>query len=83
MWGILALLGLLLLSMGRTRVDEDQAHKACEAVRGGMSIRAAARAFGVPKTTVHGRVHKLVAMDARVGPGTVLSKDEEDSLEDV
>lgn len=84
MRAIFALVGLLLLSMGRARVDPEKAKKAVEAVRSGnMSLRVAAEAYGLTRTALHDRVTKKVAIDARVGPGTVLSKEEEDSIEDV
>ncbi|CAN0259747.1 unnamed protein product [Scytosiphon promiscuus] len=78
MRGIFALVGFLLLSRGRPRVDAQQAQKACEAVRSGqMSLRAAAKAYGIGRTALHDRVRCLVDVDARVGPGTILSKEEE------
>ncbi|CAB1103952.1 unnamed protein product [Ectocarpus sp. CCAP 1310/34] len=84
MWGIFALFGVLLLSMGRKRVDPEQAQKAVDAVRSGeMSLRVAARTYGLPLASLHDRVKNKVAIDARVGPGTVLSKEEEDFVEDV
>lgn len=84
MWGIFALFGVLLLSMGRKRVDPEEAQKAVDAVRRGeMSLRVAARTYGLPLASLHDRVKNKVAIDARVGPGTVLSKEEEDFVEDV
>lgn len=68
----------------RNKVDSLQAEKACHAVRSaGMSVRSAALAFGVSKTSISRRLSGEVAMDAKVGPRTVLTKDEEDELEDV
>ncbi|CAB1107237.1 unnamed protein product [Ectocarpus sp. CCAP 1310/34] len=84
MWGILALVGLLLLSMGRQRVDPVAAEKACEAVRSGrMSQNAAAAAFGLGRSSLQRRLDGNCAMDARVGPGTVMTKAEEDAVEDL
>ncbi|CAN0091859.1 unnamed protein product [Hapterophycus canaliculatus] len=70
--------------MARGKVDVVQAAKACEAVQSGaMSVRSAALAFGVSKSSIARRVNGEVAMDAKVGPKTVLTKEEEDSLEDI
>ncbi|CAB1118986.1 unnamed protein product [Ectocarpus sp. CCAP 1310/34] len=44
---IFGLLLILLISMGRRRVDAQQAQKACEAVRGGMSVRKAAKVYSM------------------------------------
>ncbi|CAN0300943.1 unnamed protein product, partial [Ectocarpus sp. 4 AP-2014] len=84
MWGIFALFRVLLLSMGRARVDPEQAQKAVDAVRSvEMSLRVAAETYGLPLASLHDRVKKKVAIDAKVGPGTVLSKEEEDFVQDV
>lgn len=84
MRAILALIGGLVISMGRTRVDPVQAEKAYGAVRRGeMSLRAAGVAFGVEKSALSRRMKGTVAMDARVGPPSVLSKEEEDCLKDI
>ncbi|CAB1112471.1 unnamed protein product [Ectocarpus sp. CCAP 1310/34] len=48
-----------------------------------MSLRVAADTYGLNPTSLHRRVKKEVAIDARVGPGTVLCKEEEDFKEDV
>ncbi|CAB1098679.1 unnamed protein product [Ectocarpus sp. CCAP 1310/34] len=81
---IFALVGLLLLSMGRCRVSAEAAAKACEAVRSGsMSRNATAAAYGVNKTSLSRRLSGECAMDARVGPGTVMTAVEEDALEDI
>ncbi|CAB1096613.1 unnamed protein product [Ectocarpus sp. CCAP 1310/34] len=70
--------------MGRSRVDSAAAEKACAAVRNGsMSRYAAAAAFGLSKTSLLRRLSGECDMDARVGHGTVLTKEEENALEDV
>lgn len=75
---------LSIARMRRARVDPEQAQKAVQAVRSGqMSIRAAANAYGLSRNSLHSRVTKKVAVAARVGPGTVMSKAEEDFIEDV
>ncbi|CAM9186573.1 unnamed protein product [Pylaiella littoralis] len=48
-----------------------------------MSVRKAAAVFGVGRTSIEDRRRGKVAMNAKVGPETILSKEEEDSLEDV
>ncbi|CAB1100784.1 unnamed protein product [Ectocarpus sp. CCAP 1310/34] len=69
--------------MGRATVDPQQAQKACDAVRSGqLSLRAAAKAYGVNKDALSRRLSGAMAMDARVGPETVLSKAKEDAVED-
>ncbi|CAB1110020.1 unnamed protein product [Ectocarpus sp. CCAP 1310/34] len=57
---IFALVGLLLLSMGRCRVSAEAAAKACEVVRSGSTSRnAAAAAYGVNKTSLSRRLSDL------------------------
>ncbi|CAN0288764.1 unnamed protein product [Ectocarpus sp. 13 AM-2016] len=72
-----------LLSMTRRKVDEEQVRKACAAIDDGMSVRKAAEVFGVGRTSIEDRRRGKVAMNAKVGPETILSKEEEDSLEDI
>ncbi|CAM9245063.1 unnamed protein product, partial [Ectocarpus sp. 6 AP-2014] len=48
-----------------------------------MSVRKAAEVFGVGRTSIADRRRGKVAMNAKVGPETILSKEEEDSLEDI
>ncbi|CAB1113592.1 unnamed protein product [Ectocarpus sp. CCAP 1310/34] len=69
--------------MGRARVDPERAQKAVDAVRSGESFRVAADTYGLNPTSLHRRVKEKVAIDARVGPGTVLCKEEENFVEDV
>lgn len=83
MRAIFILLLVLLISMGRRKVDAAQAQKACDAVRGGMSIRRAAKVYDIDRLSLSRRLTGEVAMKAKVGPGTVLSEEEENSLEDV
>ncbi|CAB1112693.1 unnamed protein product [Ectocarpus sp. CCAP 1310/34] len=57
MRGVFAFVGLLLLSMGRTRVDPEQAQKAVDAVHSGqMSVRSAAEAHGISRNSLHSRM---------------------------
>ncbi|CAN0536572.1 unnamed protein product, partial [Ectocarpus sp. 12 AP-2014] len=72
-----------LLSMTRRKVDEEKVRKACAAIDDGMSVRKAAEVFGVGRTSIEDRRRGKVAMNAKVGPETILSKKEEDSLEDI
>ncbi|CAN0183510.1 unnamed protein product [Ectocarpus sp. 12 AP-2014] len=69
--------------MVRSKVDPEQAQKAIEAVRSGaMSLRAAAQAYGVNKRSLSRRLSGDVSMDAKVGPRTVLTVEEENFVED-
>ncbi|CAB1101082.1 unnamed protein product [Ectocarpus sp. CCAP 1310/34] len=69
--------------MVRCKVDPAQAQKAIEAVRSGaMSLRAAAQAYGVNKRSLSRRLSGDVSMDAKVGPRTVLTVEEENFVED-
>ncbi|CAB1110536.1 unnamed protein product [Ectocarpus sp. CCAP 1310/34] len=85
MRGVFAFVGLLLLSMGRTKVDPAQAQKAVDAVRSGQtSVRGAAEAYGlISRNSLHSRVTNKVAIDAKPDPGTVLSKEDGAFVEDV
>ncbi|CAM9922747.1 unnamed protein product [Pylaiella littoralis] len=69
--------------MTRRKVDEEQLRKACAAIDDGMSVRKAAAVFGVGRTSIEDRRHGKVAMNAKIGPETILSKEEEDSLKDI
>ncbi|CAN0076004.1 unnamed protein product, partial [Pylaiella littoralis] len=69
--------------MTRRKVDEEQVRKACAAIDYGMSVRKAAAVFGVDRTSIEDRRRGKVAMNAKVGPETILSKEEEDSLEHI
>ncbi|CAM9635254.1 unnamed protein product [Pylaiella littoralis] len=69
--------------MTRRKVDEKQVRKACAAIDDGISVRKAAAVFGVGRTSIADRRRGKVAMNAKVGPKTILSKEEEDSLEDI
>lgn len=54
---------------------------ALAAVREGLSIRAAARQFNVPKTTILNRIHGQIKEGARkMGPPTILSTAKESEL---
>ncbi|CAB1107231.1 unnamed protein product [Ectocarpus sp. CCAP 1310/34] len=68
--------------MTRRKVDEEQVRKACAAIDDDMSVRKAAEVFGVGRTSIEDRRRGNVAMNAKVGPETILSK-EEGSLEDI
>ena len=72
-----------LLRMSRSKVDPDRAQVAVEAVRcGAMSYRAAAAAFEVPRSCIESRVKGKVDIEASVGVATVLTAEEENSIED-
>ncbi|CAB1113168.1 unnamed protein product [Ectocarpus sp. CCAP 1310/34] len=69
--------------MTRRKVDEEKVRKAFAAIDNGMSVRKAAEVFGVGRTSIEDRRRGKVAMNAKVGPETILSREEEDSLEDI
>ena len=69
--------------MVRHRVDAEQAKKACDAVRGGMSVRSAAARFHVGRNAITRRLSGEVTMDGKVGPGTVMTEEEENAVEDI
>ena len=58
--------------------DIRNAYEACTNER--LSIYAAAKMYGVPRTTLSDRVNNKVSMNTRVGHPTSLSTTEEDSL---
>ena len=61
--------------------DEERLHRACEAVqKEHMSIRKAADAYRVPKSTLQDRVSGKVAFGATSGPSKYLTEEEEDEL---
>ncbi|CAB1103444.1 unnamed protein product [Ectocarpus sp. CCAP 1310/34] len=68
--------------MTRRKVDEEQVRKACAAIDDDMSDRAA-EVFGLGRTSIEDRRRGKVAMNAKVGPETILSNEEEDPLEDI
>ena len=60
---------------------KDRLSIALEMVRSGaLSTRAAAKTYGVPKSTISDKIRGKVQDDARSGPATVLTKAEETSL---
>ncbi|CAM9278444.1 unnamed protein product [Sphacelaria rigidula] len=70
--------------MQRARVDPECAAEAVEAVRSGrMTLRAAAKTFDTYVGSLQKRVRCSVSIAGRVGPGTVLSPAEENSISDM
>lgn len=65
---------------GEYKTGYDMMEQAISAVEGGMTIRKAAEAFGVPKSTLGDRASGKVAKKAKPGPPTYLSRLEEDEL---
>jgi len=65
----------------RGNYDLSNVQLAVEAVQNGMSFRAAAERYKVPKTTICDRVKGKVKIDVkRSGPGSVLTPAEEELL---
>ena len=69
--------------MARHRVDAEQAKKACDAVRGGMSVRSAAARLQVGKRAITRHLSGEVAIDSKVGPGTVMTEQKGNAVEDI
>lgn len=56
---------------------------AMAAIRNGMKIREASRVFGVPRGTLQDRLHSRVPeVPRKMGPDTILSKEEETAIKD-
>ena len=53
---------------------------ALQDVKGGMSVREAARLYNLPYETLRRRVVEKVDLECRSGPPTVLTEHEEDEL---
>ena len=69
--------------MRRSKVDVVRAQAAVDAVRSGaMSYRVASEAYSISVSSIAKRLKGKVRMDASVGAGTVLTLEEENSLED-
>lgn len=57
---------------------EERLGEALAAIRDGMKIRAASRAYGVPRGTIQDRLHSRVVEGPRkMGPDSILTKEEE------
>ena len=59
---------------------ESKLYRAFEAVQNGMSIRRAAEAYGVPRTTLQDRISGRVPFGTKSGPAKYLSDEEEEEL---
>ena len=65
----------------RRQWDLESMIRAVNAVKvDGEALRKASREYGVPAATLKRRVDGLLAVDARLGPSTVLTREEEDKL---
>ena len=62
------------------RYNRNSIREAYEATKKGMSVYRAARQFGVPESTLRDRTRGNVSLDAVSGPGTLLTKTEEQKL---
>ena len=73
----------MLLRMRRSKVDVVRAQAAVDVVRSGaMSYRVALEAYSISVSSIAKRLKGRVRMDASVDAGTVLTLEEENSLED-
>lgn len=65
------------------RYKEEQLSEAMAAIRNGMKIREASRVFGVPRGTLQDRLHlRVPEVPRKMGPNSVLTKEEETALKD-
>ena len=64
----------------RSRYRADDLEKAADAVRGGLSVRAASLRFGVPKSTLHDRVSGRIQPGAIYGKAPVLPQKTEEMM---
>ena len=64
----------------RKLYDSEQAIAALNAIHRGMSVRTAAKEFGVPRTTLVDLFKGRYSVTAKLGPSTVLTADEENLL---
>ena len=75
------MLKLQYVARQRRQWDLESMIRAMNAVKvDGEALRKASREYGVPVATLQRRVDGLVAVDARPGPSTVLTREEEDKL---
>ena len=68
------------MSKSRYQYEEVQMQAALPAVRDGMSKRAAAKQYNVPRTTINDKIAWKTPETRKIGKDTVLTKDEEESL---
>lgn len=55
--------------------------EALKEIQNGMSIRNASKKFNIPKTTLLYKHNGKYSLDKKSGPGTVLTTEEEDKIE--
>lgn len=53
---------------------------ALDAIGKGVTLREASDHFGVPKTTLHAKLHNHSPLECTKGPSTILSKEEENDI---
>lgn len=63
------------------KYSNDQLLKAIEAVKNGLTQFAAAKMYGVPRSTLHNKISGKSLVGKKSGPGTVLSTKEEQCIE--
>lgn len=62
---------------------EEQLSQAMTAIRNGMKIREASRAFSVPRGTLQDRLHlRVPEVPRKMGPSSILTREEETALKD-
>ncbi|KYN16956.1 hypothetical protein ALC57_10779 [Trachymyrmex cornetzi] len=57
-----------------TQKDVDQA---IQLIKSGTSLTSVSHQFGIPKSTLHSKIHNKYPVNARYGPPSILSEEEE------
>lgn len=65
----------------KKKYTRDQLNSALDAVRNGSSVYRASIQFGVPRSTINNKVYGKSSLDKTSGPGTFLTTEEENVIE--
>ncbi len=60
--------------------NDDNLHRACEAIHKGTSVRRAAEEYNIPKSTLYDYVSGRVVFGAKSGPKSYLTSTEEEEM---
>lgn len=60
--------------------SEEDVKNALDAVRNGMLVFRASKLYNIPRTTLTCKVKGIYPVERKIGPDTVLSKNEEEML---
>lgn len=64
-------------SVNKKEYDQNAVKEALDAISTGMSLRKAAETYGIPKSTLQAKHTNKIPVEARRGPTTYLTPDEE------